>query len=87
MIVVMGMVLFASTKLLRSDMRSARVMRARMFAKRYVEMGLEVGRHPGMEFDDPLLSHSGGRFKLLPHGAAPAHHGARVVGGDWSDLV
>ena len=59
MIAVMGMVLFASTKLLRSDTQSARVMRDRMFAKRYAEMGLEVGRHPAMELYDPLLSHSG----------------------------
>ena len=48
MIAVLGMVLFASTKLLHSDTSAARVNRDRMFAKRYAEMGLEVGRHPAI---------------------------------------
>lgn len=59
MIAVMGMVLFASTKLLRSDTQAARVMRDRMFAKRNAEMGIEIGRHPAMELYDPLLNYSG----------------------------
>lgn len=58
MIAVLGMVLFASTKLLHSDTSAARVNRDRMFAKRYAEMGLEVGRHPAIELYDPLLSYS-----------------------------
>ncbi len=57
MIAVMGMVIFASTKMLAADTKSARVMRDRMFAKRYAEMGLEVGRHPQMELYDPLLNY------------------------------
>ncbi len=59
MIAVMGMVLFATTKLLKADADAARVMRARVYAKRYAEMGIEVGRHPRIELYDPLLSHSG----------------------------
>lgn len=59
MIAVLGMVLFASTKLLHADTSAARVTRDRMFAKRYAEMGVEVGRHPAMELYDPLLSFSG----------------------------
>ncbi|MDB6072896.1 MAG: hypothetical protein JWO89_536, partial [Verrucomicrobiaceae bacterium] len=39
MIAVLGMVIFASTKMLAADTKSARVMRDRMFAKRYAEMG------------------------------------------------
>jgi type II secretory pathway component PulK len=58
MIAVMGMVLFAAAKLLKADADAARVMRARVYAKRYAEMGLEVGRHPSIELFDPLLSHS-----------------------------
>ena len=58
MIAVLGMVLFAATKLLATDTAAARVMRDRMHAKRYAEMGLEVGRHPSIELYDPLLSHS-----------------------------
>jgi hypothetical protein len=58
MIAVLGMVLFAATKLLATDTAAARVMRDRMQAKRYAEMGLEVGRHPRIELYDPLLSFS-----------------------------
>lgn len=58
MIAVLGMVLFAATKLLATDTAAARVMRDRMHAKRYAEMGLEVGRHPQIELYDPLLNHS-----------------------------
>ena len=57
MIAVLGMVIFASTKMLAADTRSARIMRDRMFAKRYAEMGLEVGRHPQIELYDPLLNY------------------------------
>ena len=57
MIAVLGMVIFASTKMLAADTKSARIMRDRMFAKRYAEMGLEVGRHPQIELYDPLLNY------------------------------
>ncbi len=59
MIAVMGMVVFAATKLLHADTTAARVIRDRAQAKRYAEMGLEVGRHPAIEQYDPLLSRSG----------------------------
>ncbi len=58
MIAVLGMVIFAATKMLAADTRAARLMRDRMFAKRCAEMGLEVGRHPQIELYDPLLNHS-----------------------------
>lgn len=67
MIAVLGMVLFASTKLLHADTTGARVTRDRMFAKRYAEMGLEVGRHPAIELYDPLLNYSsdnGGSYQV-----------------------
>ena len=56
MIAVMGLVIFASTKMLAADTHAARIGRDRMFAKRYAEMGLEVGRHPQIELYDPLLN-------------------------------
>ena len=59
MIAVLGMVLFAAAKMLKSDTDTARILRDRMYAKRYAEMGLEVGRHPSIERYDPLLSGSG----------------------------
>lgn len=67
MIAVLGMVLFAATKLLATDTAAARVMRDRMQAKRLAEMGLEVGRHPRIELYDPLLSYSdegGGSYSV-----------------------
>jgi general secretion pathway protein K len=59
MIAILGMILFASVKMLKSDTGTSRVLRDRMFAKRYAEMGLEIGRHPRMELYDPLLSGGG----------------------------
>ncbi|MBL9116885.1 MAG: general secretion pathway protein GspK [Verrucomicrobiaceae bacterium] len=59
MIAVLGMITFAAVKLLKADTSNARLFRDRMFAKRYAEMGLEIGRHPRMELYDPLLAGSG----------------------------
>ncbi len=59
MIAILGMVLFAAAKLLKSDTDTSRVFRDRTFAKRFAEMGLEIGRHPQIERFDPLLSGSG----------------------------
>jgi general secretion pathway protein K len=59
MIAVLGMVMFASAKMLEDDTRSARLMRDRAFAKRNAEKGLELGRHPRMELYDPLLQGDG----------------------------
>lgn len=67
MIAVLGMVIFAATKMLAADTRTARVGRDRMFAKRFAEMGLEVGRHPQIELYDPLLNYgddSGGSYTV-----------------------
>jgi hypothetical protein len=59
MIAVLGMILFAASKLLKSDTDTARLFRDRAFAKRFAEKGLEIGRHPRIELYDPLLSGSG----------------------------
>jgi hypothetical protein len=43
------------------------MMRGRIFAKRYAEMGLEVARHPAIQQDDPLLhfsSNDGGGYNV-----------------------
>ncbi len=55
MIAVLGMVMFAGAKALQGDAQYTRMMRGRIFAKRYAEMGIEVARHPAMREDDPLL--------------------------------
>jgi hypothetical protein len=67
MIAILGMVVFAAMKMLDTDTKAARITRDRMFAKRYAEMGLEVGRHPQIPLYDPLLSHSddnGGSYQV-----------------------
>ncbi len=67
MIAVLGMILFAATKALYADTAATRLMRGRIFAKRFAEMGLEVARHPAMQVDDPLLHHevdTGGGFDV-----------------------
>ena len=58
MIAVLGMVMFAGAKALQADTQYTRMMRGRIFAKRYAEMGLEVARHPAIKEDDPLLHFS-----------------------------
>lgn len=58
MIAILGMVMFAGAKSLQADSQYARLMRGRIFAKRYAEMGIEVARHPAIKEDDPLLHFS-----------------------------
>jgi len=67
MIAVLGMVMFAGAKALQADTQYTRMMRGRIFAKRYAEMGLEVARHPAIQQDDPLLhftSNDGGGYNV-----------------------
>jgi len=67
MIAILGMVLFGSATLLKSDTSAARLLRDRAFAKRYAEMGIEIGRHPRMEQYDPLLTggdENGGSYEV-----------------------
>ena len=67
MIAVLGMVMFAGAKALQADSQYTRMMRGRIFAKRYAEMGIEVARHPVMREDDPLLhfsSNDGGGYNV-----------------------
>jgi general secretion pathway protein K len=67
MIFALGMVLFAATKALHGDTEYTRMMRGRIYAKRYAETGLELARHPAMQQDDPLLHFSsdiGGGFDV-----------------------
>ena len=58
LIAVLGMVVFASTKMLATDSHYAKESRGRIFAKRFAEMGLAVGQHPAITPDDPLLNYS-----------------------------
>ncbi len=58
MIAILGMVMFAGAKSLQADSQFTRMMRGRIFAKRYAEMGIEVARHPAIKEDDPLLHFS-----------------------------
>ena len=67
MIAILGMVMFAGAKALQADTEFTRMMRGRIFAKRYAEMGLEVARHPAIQQDDPLLhftSNDGGGYNV-----------------------
>lgn len=67
MIAVLGMVMYAGAKALEADSRHAQLMRGRMLAKRYAQMGIEVGRHPVIREGDPLLRHDspdGGGFEV-----------------------
>lgn len=67
MIAILGMVMYAGAKALDADARHARLTRARVLAKRYAQMGIELGRHPLMKEGDPLLTHfapDGGGFKV-----------------------
>jgi len=67
MIAILGMVVFGSATLLKSDTGAARLLRDRAFAKRYAEMGIEIGRHPRMEQYDPLLAggdENGGSYEV-----------------------
>jgi len=67
MIAILGMVMFAGAKSLQADSQYTRMMRGRIFAKRYAEMGLEVARHPVMREDDPLLhfnANDGGGYNV-----------------------
>ena len=49
MIFALGMVLFAATKALHGDTEYTRMMRGRIYAKRYAETGLELARHKQIE--------------------------------------
>ncbi len=67
MIAILGMVMFSGAKALQADTEFTRMMRGRIFAKRYAEMGLEVARHPAIQQDDPLLhftSNDGGGYNV-----------------------
>ncbi len=67
MIAILGMVMYAGAKALDSDTQHSRLTRARVLAKRYAQMGIEVGRHPVIKEGDPLLYHrapDGGGFEV-----------------------
>lgn len=58
LIAVLGMVVFAGVKMLAADTKQSKVLRGRIYAKRYAEMGLAVGQHPLVTPDEPLLQYS-----------------------------
>lgn len=67
MIAILGMVMYAGAKALDADAQHSRLTRARVLAKRYAQMGIELGRHPLMKDGDPLLTHfapDGGGFQV-----------------------
>ena len=67
MIAILGMVMYAGAKALDADAKHSRLTRARVLAKRYAQMGIELGKHPQMKDGDPLLWHSspdGGGFEV-----------------------
>lgn len=67
MIAILGMVMYAGAKALDADTQHSRLTRARVLAKRYAQMGIELGKHPQMKDGDPLLWHSapdGGGFEV-----------------------
>lgn len=67
MIAVLGLVVYAGAKALDADARYARQMRGRTYAKRLAQMGLEIGRHPALPENDPLLSYTnadGGTYQV-----------------------
>lgn len=67
MIAVLGLVVYAGAKALETDARYARQMRGRTYAKRLAQMGLEIGRHPGLPEHDPLLRYTspeGGTYEV-----------------------
>lgn len=67
MIAVLGLVVYAGAKALDADARYARQMRGRTYAKRLAQMGIEIGRHPALPENDPLLSYAnsdGGSYQV-----------------------
>ncbi len=67
MIAILGMVMYAGAKALDADAQHSRLTRARVLAKRYAQMGIELGKHPLMKDGDPLLTHfapDGGGFQV-----------------------
>ena len=59
MIAILGMVMYAGAKALDADATHARMLRGRVLAKRYAQMGIEIGRHPMLREGDPLLTYRG----------------------------
>jgi general secretion pathway protein K len=67
MIAILGMVMYAGAKALDADSQHTQMMRGRVLAKRFAQMGIELGRHPVMKEGDPLLYHqapNGGGFAV-----------------------
>ena len=70
LIAILGMVMFTGVRMLEADTKVTRVNRARIYALRYAESGLAIGRHPVITQDDPLLADSGpdgGGYKVTLH--------------------
>jgi general secretion pathway protein K len=53
---VLALVGMGAAKLLEIDIKPARLVRDRAFAKRQAEIGMAVGSHPGVVRGDPLLT-------------------------------
>lgn len=67
MIAILGLVVYAGAKALETDSSYARQMRGRTYAKRLAQMGIEIGRHPALPENDPLLRYTspdGGSYEV-----------------------
>jgi type II secretory pathway component PulK len=52
---ILGMIMLVGIRLLDADTNVARTNRLRIYAQRFAETGLAIGRHPAITLDDPLL--------------------------------
>ena len=58
LIAILGMIMSVGIQLLDTDTKINRVNRCRIYAQRYAETGVAIGRHPSISLDDPLLHDS-----------------------------
>lgn len=59
LIAILSMIMLVGVRMLETDTKINRVNRARIYAQRFAETGLAIGRHPMITLDDPLLHHRG----------------------------
>ncbi len=60
LIAILSMIMLVGVRMLEADTKISRVNRARIYAQRFAETGLAIGRHPLITLDDPLLHHADG---------------------------
>ncbi len=60
LIAILSMIMLVGVRMLEADTKISRVNRARIYAQRFAETGIAIGRHPMITLDDPLLHHTDG---------------------------